>query len=151
MHCAACTVQELRRGADSAHIYSLSFSRGCEWLAASSDKSTVHVWSLSGNGAAGGGQSQGGQAPGAGAQGQQGSGAAAGAGQQGPGAGAAGAVEGADGESKQRGNPTSILSVVKVSAVQGARDCGACGRKAVRTAQKRQGSTTWDRVVTKLA
>ncbi|KAF5836362.1 WD40-repeat-containing domain protein [Dunaliella salina] len=39
-------LQELRRGADPAVVHSLAFSRGCEWLAVSSDKSTVHVFAL---------------------------------------------------------------------------------------------------------
>ena len=41
-------VQELRRGADPACIYSIAFSRGerPQWLALSSDKGTVHVFSL---------------------------------------------------------------------------------------------------------
>ncbi|EFJ43077.1 hypothetical protein VOLCADRAFT_42684, partial [Volvox carteri f. nagariensis] len=37
-------LQELRRGADPAHIYSLALSRDCEWLALTSDKGTVHVF-----------------------------------------------------------------------------------------------------------
>ncbi len=39
--------QELRRGADPAHIYSLALSRNCDWLALTSDKGTVHVFALS--------------------------------------------------------------------------------------------------------
>ncbi|GIL64901.1 hypothetical protein Vafri_18737 [Volvox africanus] len=39
-------LQELRRGADPAHIYSLALSRNCEWLALTSDKGTVHVFAL---------------------------------------------------------------------------------------------------------
>jgi WD40 repeat protein len=39
-------LQELRRGADRAEIYSISFSRNNEWLAVSSDKGTVHVFKL---------------------------------------------------------------------------------------------------------
>ncbi len=42
--CAA--PQELRRGADPAHIYSLALSRHCEWLALSSSRGTVHVFAL---------------------------------------------------------------------------------------------------------
>lgn len=40
--------QELRRGADPACIYSIAFSKGDRphWLALSSDKGTVHVFSL---------------------------------------------------------------------------------------------------------
>lgn len=39
-------LQELRRGADRAEIYSLAFSQNAQWLALSSDKGTVHVFSL---------------------------------------------------------------------------------------------------------
>lgn len=39
-------LQELRRGADPATIFSLALSRQCEWLAVSSDKGTVHVFAL---------------------------------------------------------------------------------------------------------
>ncbi|XP_047323175.1 autophagy-related protein 18a-like [Impatiens glandulifera] len=39
-------LQEVRRGADRAEIYSLAFSSGGQWLAVSSDKGTVHVFSL---------------------------------------------------------------------------------------------------------
>ncbi|KAL4366197.1 hypothetical protein GQ457_05G002300 [Hibiscus cannabinus] len=39
-------LQEVRRGADRAEIYSLAFSSNAEWLAVSSDKGTVHVFSL---------------------------------------------------------------------------------------------------------
>jgi WD40 repeat protein len=39
-------LQELRRGADRAEIYSLAFSQDAHWLALSSDKGTVHVFSL---------------------------------------------------------------------------------------------------------
>ncbi|CAI9112894.1 OLC1v1013397C1 [Oldenlandia corymbosa var. corymbosa] len=43
-------VRELRRGSDRAEIHSLAFSPSAEWLAVSSDKGTVHVFSLkSGN------------------------------------------------------------------------------------------------------
>lgn len=37
---------ELRRGTDHALVHCLSFSPSCEWLAATSDKGTVHVFSL---------------------------------------------------------------------------------------------------------
>lgn len=62
---------ELRRGADQAMVHSLGFSPACDWLAATSDKGTVHIFSLTakpqgqagaGAGAAGGqqqGQQQG--------------------------------------------------------------------------------------------
>ncbi|XP_010259664.1 PREDICTED: autophagy-related protein 18a isoform X2 [Nelumbo nucifera] len=39
-------LQEVRRGADRAEIYSLAFSSTMQWLAVSSDKGTVHVFSL---------------------------------------------------------------------------------------------------------
>ncbi|KAL4446321.1 hypothetical protein ABPG77_003128 [Micractinium sp. CCAP 211/92] len=43
-------LRELRRGSDPAVIYSLAFSRGDQpaWVAATSDKGTAHVFSLSG-------------------------------------------------------------------------------------------------------
>ncbi|KAE8692021.1 Autophagy-related protein 18a [Hibiscus syriacus] len=43
-------LQEVRRGADRAEIYSLAFSSNAQWLAVSSDKGTVHVFSLKSNG-----------------------------------------------------------------------------------------------------
>ena len=48
LHASECGAQELRRGAEAACIYSLAFSRAAspEWLAVSSDKGTVHVFSL---------------------------------------------------------------------------------------------------------
>jgi hypothetical protein len=88
-------LQELRRGADQARIFSLSFSKDCAWLAVSSDKGTVHVFSLSGGGTSGGG-SGGGSGPPAGAE--EAGGASPG---------------GSDGGAKQRQNPTSMLSFVK--------------------------------------
>ncbi|KAG6487762.1 autophagy-related protein 18a-like [Zingiber officinale] len=39
-------LQEVRRGADRAEIYSLAFSSDMQWLAVSSDKGTVHVFNL---------------------------------------------------------------------------------------------------------
>ncbi|KAL1341514.1 hypothetical protein HN51_027997 [Arachis hypogaea] len=39
-------LQEVRRGADRAEIYSLAFSPTAQWLAVSSDKGTVHVFNL---------------------------------------------------------------------------------------------------------
>ncbi|XP_068663188.1 autophagy-related protein 18a-like [Aristolochia californica] len=39
-------LQEVRRGADRAEIYSLAFSANARWLAVSSDKGTVHVFNL---------------------------------------------------------------------------------------------------------
>ncbi|XP_004494924.2 autophagy-related protein 18a [Cicer arietinum] len=39
-------LQEVRRGANAAEIFSLAFSSTAQWLAVSSDKGTVHVFSL---------------------------------------------------------------------------------------------------------
>ncbi|CAN0914184.1 Autophagy-related protein 18a, partial [Linum grandiflorum] len=39
-------LQEVRRGADRAEIYSLAFSSDAHWLGVSSDKGTIHVFSL---------------------------------------------------------------------------------------------------------
>ncbi|CAK9178029.1 unnamed protein product [Ilex paraguariensis] len=44
--CDGTPLQEVRRGADRAEIYSLAFSSAAQWLAVSSDKGTVHVFSL---------------------------------------------------------------------------------------------------------
>ncbi|KAK9846636.1 hypothetical protein WJX81_008098 [Elliptochloris bilobata] len=86
-------LQELRRGADPACIYSIAFSRGAEWLAVSSDKGTVHVFSLD-RGRAG--------APGGGAAAADAAAAAGG----GAGAGSGGAADGG------LRNPVSAFSFV---------------------------------------
>lgn len=39
-------LEELRRGADRAIMYSLTFDRTGHWLAAASDKSTIHIWTI---------------------------------------------------------------------------------------------------------
>ncbi|XP_008803019.1 autophagy-related protein 18c [Phoenix dactylifera] len=39
-------LQEVRRGADKAEIYSIALSPNVQWLAVSSDKGTVHIFSL---------------------------------------------------------------------------------------------------------
>jgi WD40 repeat protein len=39
-------LQEVRRGANAAEIFSLAFSSTAQWLAVSSDKGTVHVFGL---------------------------------------------------------------------------------------------------------
>lgn len=39
-------LQEVRRGADRAEIYSLAFSGNMQWLVVSSDKGTIHVFNL---------------------------------------------------------------------------------------------------------
>ena len=41
-------IPQLRRGADTATIYSIAFSPISSWLAVSSDKGTVHVFALKG-------------------------------------------------------------------------------------------------------
>lgn len=41
-------LQEVRRGADRAEIYSICFNINSQWLACSSDKGTVHVFHLAG-------------------------------------------------------------------------------------------------------
>lgn len=40
-------LQEVRRGSEIAHIYSLAFDKCSEWLAVSSDRNTVHVFMMS--------------------------------------------------------------------------------------------------------
>lgn len=49
MWLAASCEQELRRGADSANIYSIAIARDADWLACSSDKGTVHIFALGAN------------------------------------------------------------------------------------------------------
>eukprot|EP00004_Rigifila_ramosa_P001386 TRINITY_DN1132_c0_g1_i2.p1 TRINITY_DN1132_c0_g1~~TRINITY_DN1132_c0_g1_i2.p1 ORF type:complete len:370 (-),score=90.66 TRINITY_DN1132_c0_g1_i2:94-1203(-) len=39
-------LQELRRGSDRAEIYCISFNHNAQWLCVSSDKGTIHVFSL---------------------------------------------------------------------------------------------------------
>jgi len=39
-------LQEVRRGADRAEIYSICFNNTSEWLACSSDKGTIHIYKL---------------------------------------------------------------------------------------------------------
>jgi WD40 repeat protein len=39
-------VQELRRGADKAEIFSIAFDATSQWLAVSSDKGTIHIFKL---------------------------------------------------------------------------------------------------------
>jgi WD40 repeat protein len=41
-------LRELRRGVDRAEIYSIAFSPNSTWLGVSSDKGTVHIYSLIG-------------------------------------------------------------------------------------------------------
>jgi WD40 repeat protein len=37
----------VRRGSDKAEIFSLSFDRNSNWMACSSDKGTIHIFSVS--------------------------------------------------------------------------------------------------------
>ena len=39
-------LQELRRGAEKAEIHSISFDRQSQWLACSSDRETIHIFSV---------------------------------------------------------------------------------------------------------
>lgn len=39
-------IKQVRRGIDSAHIYNLSFDPNSKWLACSSDKGTLHIFSV---------------------------------------------------------------------------------------------------------
>jgi WD40 repeat protein len=39
-------IQEVRRGYDKAEIYSISFDKTSNWIACSSDKGTVHIFSV---------------------------------------------------------------------------------------------------------
>jgi WD repeat-containing protein 45 len=42
-------IQEVRRGSDKAEIYSLSFDKNSNFMACSSDKGTIHIFSVSKN------------------------------------------------------------------------------------------------------
>lgn len=42
-------LQEVRRGSDKAEIYSITFDKGSNWIACSSDKGTIHIFRVSGN------------------------------------------------------------------------------------------------------
>lgn len=39
-------LQEVRRGSDKAEIYSISFDRNSQWIACSSDKGTIHIFTV---------------------------------------------------------------------------------------------------------
>ena len=41
-------LQEVRRGADKAEIYSIAFNQTSQWLACSSDRGTIHIFALKG-------------------------------------------------------------------------------------------------------
>ncbi|KAG1669019.1 hypothetical protein FOA52_000613 [Chlamydomonas sp. UWO 241] len=107
-------LQELRRGADPATVYSLALSRASEWLAVSSHKGTVHVFSLAApvhTHAGGGGAGLG--AASAGFGGGGGSGDMGGAGGSDGSNGAAGSSSNGGGEEGERANRTSIFSMVR--------------------------------------
>jgi len=42
----ASVLQEVRRGADKAEIYSISFNKASTWIASSSDKGTIHIFAI---------------------------------------------------------------------------------------------------------
>jgi hypothetical protein len=114
-----CTLQELRRGTEPAHIHSIAFSKHCDWLAVSSDKGTVHVFALGPNVVTGSEESDPAKAAAAAADNPQAGSAAAVQRPGGAAAAAAAAPAGANGSGQQQGrhNPTSMLSsLVKVSS-----------------------------------
>jgi WD40 repeat protein len=39
----------VRRGSDRAEIYSISFDKNANWIACSSDKGTIHIFTVSKN------------------------------------------------------------------------------------------------------
>ena len=41
-------LQEVRRGADKAEIYSIAFNQTSQWLACSSDRGTIHIFAIKG-------------------------------------------------------------------------------------------------------
>ena len=42
-------MQEVRRGSDKAEIYSICFDKQSQWIACSSDKGTIHIFTVSKN------------------------------------------------------------------------------------------------------
>ena len=42
-------LQEVRRGSDKAEIYSIAFDKNSKWIACSSDKGTIHIFTVSKN------------------------------------------------------------------------------------------------------
>ena len=42
-------LQEVRRGSDKAEIYSITFDKLSNWIACSSDKGTIHLFTVSKN------------------------------------------------------------------------------------------------------
>ena len=123
-------LQEVRRGADKAEIYSLAFNQTSQWLACSSDRGTIHIFALKGaslSGAAAGGQQAGAvsESKEDGSGSGSGSGAAAAGGSaSGNGGGTAGGVASVSssqhsggslsaGVAAKKHNPTSSLSFMK--------------------------------------
>lgn len=39
-------LQEVRRGSDKAEIYSITFDKSSRWIACSSDKGTIHIFTV---------------------------------------------------------------------------------------------------------
>ena len=39
-------MHEVRRGSDKAEIYSICFDRSSQWIACSSDKGTIHIFTV---------------------------------------------------------------------------------------------------------
>lgn len=42
-------LQEVRRGSDKAEIYSIAFDKNSKWIACSSDKGTIHIFTVTKN------------------------------------------------------------------------------------------------------
>ena len=42
-------LQEVRRGSDKAEIFSIAFDKNSNWIACSSDKGTIHIFTVSKN------------------------------------------------------------------------------------------------------
>lgn len=40
-------LQEVRRGSDKAEIFSIAFDKFSKWIACSSDKGTIHIFTVS--------------------------------------------------------------------------------------------------------
>ena len=42
-------LQEVRRGSDKAEIFSIAFDKNSHWIACSSDKGTIHIFTVAKN------------------------------------------------------------------------------------------------------
>ncbi len=108
-------LQELRRGADRAEIYSICFDPLSTWLAVSSDKGTIHIFSLRSGGGSGDAKEEakrGAIAGGAAGPGERKEAAQGGA--AGGAAGAAGSAPAAPAAAvAKKSNPTSSFSFMK--------------------------------------